>query len=289
MTDSSSDVTSTLKRKASSVSSTNSEDSPVVGKPKPNKQEKKKQRFVSEELTDGEEENEQNMESTVTTLDVLSKKLDSLATKDDIDQFRAEIQRVIDSLHNKVDKMESRVFDVEAEKDKLITETRKIQENNKDLKKRIDQYDKENRQLRRNQNDHEQYLRRWNCRVYKLPEEEGETANSCSKKCAKVFTKDVRVKVTEADIDVAHRIGPPPPRGRSRPIIVRFLCRQARDLVMSNRKNLKSKGVAVGEDLTKANYSLLLATEKHSVTLAAWSSMVKYCQHSKTAELFVST
>ena len=58
-----SDVTSTLKRKPSSVSSTNSEDSPVVGKPKPNKQEKKKQRFVSEEFTDGEEENEQNMES----------------------------------------------------------------------------------------------------------------------------------------------------------------------------------------------------------------------------------
>ena len=193
---------------------------------------------------------------------------------------------MIDSLHNKVDKMESRVFDVEAEKDKLKTETRKIQENNKDLKKRIDQYDKENRQLRRNQNDHEQYLRRWNCRVYKVPEEERETANSCIKKCAKVFTKDVRVKVTEADIDVAHRIGPPPPKGRSRPTIVRFLSRQARDLVVSNGKNLKNKGVAVGEDLTKANYNMLLAAEKHSATLAAGSSNGKIlsntnhsCQH----------
>ena len=57
----------------------------------------------------------------------------------------------------------------------------------------------------------------------------GETANNCIKKCAKVFTKDIGVKVTEADIDVAHRIGPPPPKGRSRPIIVRFLSRQARD------------------------------------------------------------
>ena len=95
MTDSSSDVTSTLKRKPSSVSSTNSEDSPAVGKPKPNKQEKKKQRVVSEEFTDGEEAKEHNVESTVTTLDVLSKKLDSLATKDDINQFRAEIQRVL--------------------------------------------------------------------------------------------------------------------------------------------------------------------------------------------------
>ena len=83
-TDSSSDVTLTLKRKPSSVSATNFEDSPIVGNLKPNKQEKKKQRFVSEEFTDGEE-NEQNMESctpAVTTLDVLSKKLDSLATKD---------------------------------------------------------------------------------------------------------------------------------------------------------------------------------------------------------------
>ena len=42
------------------------------------------------------------MASTVTTLDVLSKKLNSLATKDDIKQFRAEIQRVIDSGHNNV-------------------------------------------------------------------------------------------------------------------------------------------------------------------------------------------
>ena len=236
MTDRSSDVTSTLKRKASSVSSTNSEDSPVVGKPKPNKQEKKKQRFVSEEFTDGEEENEQNMESTVTTLDVLSKKLDSLATKDDINQFRAEIQRVVDSLHNNVDKMESRVFDVEAKNDELKTEIRKIQENKKDVKNRMDQYDKEHRQLRRNQNEH--YLRRWNCRVCKVPEEDRETANNCIKKCV----KDIGVKVTEADIDVAHRIGSPPPKGRSRPIIVRFLSRQARDLVVSNRKKTQEQG-----------------------------------------------
>ena len=88
-----------------------------------------------------------------------------------------------------------------------------------------------------------------------MPEEEGETAKSC--------IKNIEVEVTEADIDVAHRIGPPPPKGRSRPVIVRFLSRKARDLVVSNRKNLKNKGVAFGEDLTKANYNLLLAAEKH--------------------------
>lgn len=266
MTDSSS-----LKRKPSSVSSTSSEDSPVVGKPQ--KQEKKKQRIVSEEFKEGEEENEENMESrTPITLDVLSKKLDALATKDDINQLRGEIERAIDSLGNKVDKLESKVFDVETENDKLKTEIKKLQDNNKDLKNRFDQYDKQSRQMKRNQNDHEQYLRRWNCRVYKVPEEKGETANSCIKKCAKVFAKDIGVKVTEADIDVAHRTGPPPSNGRNRPIIVRFLSRQARDLVLSNRRNLKNKGVAVGEDLTKANYNLLLAAEKHSATLAAWSS-----------------
>ena len=48
---------------------------------------------------------------------------------------------------------------MESENDELKTEIRKIQENNKDFKNRLDQYDKENRQLRRNQNDHEQYLR----------------------------------------------------------------------------------------------------------------------------------
>ena len=68
MTDSSSDVTSSLKRKPLPVSSTNSEDSPVVGKPKPNKQEKKKQRFVSDEFTDGEEENEEKIVSLLSLL-----------------------------------------------------------------------------------------------------------------------------------------------------------------------------------------------------------------------------
>ena len=113
----------------------------------------------------------------------------------------------------------------------------------------------------------------------------GDRKLSCIKKCATVFTKDIGVKVTEADIDVAHRIGPPPPKGRSRPIIVRFLSRQARDLVVSNRKNLKNKGVAVGEDLTKANYNLLLAAEKHSATLAAWSSNGKILSKLKNGRI----
>ena len=115
-----------------------------------------------------------------------------------------------------------------------------------------------------------------------MPEEGRETANNCIKKCVKVFTKDIGVKVTEADIDVAHRIGPPPPKGRSRPIIVRFLSRQARDLVVSNRKNLKNKGVAVGEDLTN---NLLLAAEKNSATLAAWSSNGKILSKLKNGRI----
>ena len=63
---------------------------------------------------------------------------------------------------------------------------------------------------------------------------------------------------------------------------MRFLSRQARDLVVSNRKNLKNKGVAVGEDLTKAIYNLLLAAEKN--TLPPWQRgrpIVQYCQNLK--------
>lgn len=105
----------TLKRKPSPVTSINCEDSPAV-------QEKKKQHSVSEEFTDGEEENKQkiweSLTPTVTTPEVLKKKLDSLATKD-INLLRAEIECVTDSLHNKVDKLESAVFEAETENDKL--------------------------------------------------------------------------------------------------------------------------------------------------------------------------
>ena len=48
-----------------------------------------------------------------------------------------------------------------------------------------------------------------------MPEEEGETAKSC--------IKNIEVEVTEADIDVAHRIGPPPSKARSRSIKVKMI------------------------------------------------------------------
>ena len=285
MTDSSSDVTSTLKRKPSSVSSTKSEDSPIVGKPKPKKQEKKRRNnalYLKSSRTGRRKTNKiWSLLSLLWTFWVRNwthwrQKMISTSLEQ---RYSVWLTACIIKLTRW--KAESLTWKQKMTNCKL--KLKKIQENNKDLKNRIDQYDKENRQLRRNQNEH--YLRRWNCRVYKVPEVERETANNCIKKCVKVFTKDIGVKVTETDIDVAHRIGPPPPKGRSRPIIVRFLSRRARDLVVSNGKNLKNKGVAVGEDLTKVNYRLLLAAEKHSATLAAWSSNGKILSKFKNGRI----
>ena len=58
----------------------------------------------------------------------------------------------------------------------------------------------------------------------------------------------------------------------SRPIIVRFFDREKRDEVLSNRRNLKRKVFAVGEDLTYANYQVSMKATGHSATLALWSS-----------------
>ena len=55
--------------------------------------------------------------------------------------------------------------------------------------------------------------------------------------------------------------------------------------MVSDRKNLKNKGVAVGEDLTKANYNMLLAAEKHSATLAASSSNGKILSKLKNGRI----
>ena len=60
----------------------------------------------------------ESLTPTVTTPEILNKKLDSLTTKA-INPLGAEIECVIDSLHNKADKLESQVFDAETENDKL--------------------------------------------------------------------------------------------------------------------------------------------------------------------------
>ena len=200
-------------------------------------------------------------------LDKISQRLDTLATRTDADQIKVEVKNLTQTFIEKLEKLEGRLFDIETKTDKTEAEKKKTEI----LTDTVKQQERRLRQLEREQNDLQQYTRRWNLRVYKVPEDKAESADDCVSKVCSIFSDKVGVPVNAADIEVAHRVGQRSSTG-SRPIIDRFFDRKKRDEVLRNRRNLKRKVFVVGEDLTYANYQVSKKAMEHSATLAVWSS-----------------
>ncbi|KAL8565687.1 hypothetical protein ACOMHN_056186 [Nucella lapillus] len=197
----------------------------------------------------------------------------NMATKDGFRELREEMNKVTARLEVHSEQLESTLFDLRGEHDILVAEVKTLKEENKDLRNNLEQRVKEEGNMKRDMNDHEQHSRQFNVRVYGVPEVSGgtETVNDCVDRCLEVFSTKIGVPVSKADIEMAHRTGKPG-GPHPRPIIVRFQSRMLRSRVLADRRKLKKTGVSVGEDLTLLNYKLLKRAEQHSATLSAWAS-----------------
>ena len=113
----------------------------------------------------------------------------------------------------------------------------------------------------------ENYNRRENIRIVGLPEsvsdENGKfRGESCEETLQKVveLAKLSGAEVTRNDISIAHRL--PGPKGRPRPVFVRFSRRMARLDILRKKKNLrdndKTKSISVFEDLTQPRVQFLI-------------------------------
>ena len=85
-----------------------------------------------------------------------------------------------------------------------------------------------------------------------MPEDEKEIAADRTGKVCAIFSDKIGIPTKASDIEVAHRTGKRSSTG-PRPILVRFFDRKKRDSIISSRRNLKNKGIVIGEDLTYAN------------------------------------
>jgi hypothetical protein len=197
--------------------------------------------------------------------------LDTLATKEDVTAIRTEMKDLTESFMKKIEKLEGRVFELETRSDKKDREVTGLKKKNEEIENKIRYLDLQVKNNERANNDLQQYSRRWNLRIYRVPEKEGETVDDCIQKMCNICTSDLKVQTTPADIQIAHRAGKPS-RDKARPILVQFLDRKKRDSVFAARRALKGKGVVIGEDLTSENYKLLNNAFKHSATLSTWSS-----------------
>lgn len=98
----------------------------------------------------------------------------------------------------------------------------------------------------------EQYGRRQCLRVFGVKEEPGEDTD----KLVVDIAKKIGVELSVNDIDRSHRIGAKSDE-RSHAIVVKFVSYRKRGEVFRNKKQLKSTGIVIREDLTKARHKLL--------------------------------
>ena len=123
-----------------------------------------------------------------TALDNISKRLNTLATKVDVEQMRDEVKCRTKTFMEKLEKLEGRLFETEVKAEKLESEVKSQKKVNETATGMTKQQDRRIKQNERELNDLQQYSRRWNLRVFKVPEKEKETAADCTAKVCAIFS-----------------------------------------------------------------------------------------------------
>lgn len=219
------------------------------------------------------------------TLAAMQRCMQTLSTKEDIQEVRDGIRSVKDELEamrlkiqERFKQIESRIFETEVNVDNVEKEALQLRKENLELRERIEKAEA-------GLNDIEQYGRRWNLRVFNVKERANEKTSDTMKKVCQIFTDQVGVTTTVDDLEACHRVGAAEGsvggtggagssrRTFTRTIVVRFKNRQLRDDVLANRKKLKgdSNKVSVGEDLTFHNARLSKEAYKHSASMSSWT------------------
>lgn len=110
-------------------------------------------------------------------------------------------------------------------------------------------------------NELEQYSRRTCVREFGIHESKVE---NCEQFVTEVLTQRWKLDMTSEVIEVAHRMGKvrtDKPRG----IIVRFVSRKSKEIVMLHKSSLKGSGVSIFDDLTATNMHLMNTAKKHDL------------------------
>ncbi|PIK54717.1 hypothetical protein BSL78_08363 [Apostichopus japonicus] len=171
------------------------------------------------------------------------------------------IQKKVETIHDLLDKMESRCYDLEQKVDETLKE-------NIGLKQKISQMGEAQQRIQNSMNDMEQYSRRNNVRIFGIKENEGE--NICE--MIKSFAEE-KLSITLEDevIDRCHRVGRNYPGTSHRPILVKFTSYQHKQKLIKARRKLKATGIVIKEDLTQENAKLLHLTQKKEKVKNCWT------------------
>jgi hypothetical protein len=202
-------------------------------------------------------------------------------------QLKGELLRV---LNEKVIDLETRMKSVETRLDDFVsrdfdtTNAAGVSSTAVDtLSKEIEAVRRDSRQAMLAANDNEQYGRRNNVRIRGLDMNEEE---DCRESVLKFFHDKLHLQnLSVDDIDVAHplpvkksshRAGQSQQSQPTLPhieptVIVKFMNRKPRDLVIRNRKLLKGTKTTISEDLTSLNMQTMNRVKNNDSVQKTWS------------------
>ena len=99
----------------------------------------------------------------------------------------------------------------------------------------------------------------------------GETGNDTMHNVLTLINRDLGLNLDRSQIQIAHRIGERKSGGKERSIIVKFVRREDRDLVIKSRKRLKGKGIVIADDLNPFFASIFYELRQNVGKFNVWS------------------
>ena len=120
-----------------------------------------------------------------------------------------------------------------------MREMKELKENNSPLSKRLDNFD--------SVTDWQKQYSRRNCLILHGLEEES-NANT-NQRVLDVLSQSMGETIYIQDIDQTHGLPRKTPGEKSRPVIVKFLRYNTRDLIYKNKKKLKGSRISITEKL----------------------------------------
>jgi uncharacterized protein YlxP (DUF503 family) len=193
--------------------------------------------------------------------------------------------RCLAEMRTSLDEIQGAIHTLEVENEQLREEVKKLKEREEVLKDEVAEAKYAASVAMKKVNESDQYQRRNNLRIFGIKEEDEEDEEDIEKKVLTLFNNTLQVTVKSSDIEAVHRLGNRdklkdklknkgneiPPRG----VIVRFVNRKHRELVIKNRKQLKGKKTVIVEDLTNENYRLYQKVKEDELCKQAWTTAGK--------------
>lgn len=193
--------------------------------------------------------------------------------KVELDKVYEQIRKVKDTVKKSVSEIEelkNMQSDMEVKVSRVESDYKEIKKKNLELEELLHEREIRLKSHEIMINNLEQYTRRNSIRIYGLPDDKNESVEESREQVLKMCNDKLKIKLSQVEIDIAHRLGKFTPDG-NRPIICKFTSRMRKRSIISVRKLLKGTSIVIREDLTTKTVKLLEKLSARDDVSNVWS------------------